>query len=230
MIQPNLSSRTHEQEIGHKLKLIYNKLYSRFGPQYWWPADSLFEVIVGAILTQNTSWLNAEKAISNLKKEKVLSPRKLHKLKLSKLTRLIKPSGYYNIKAKRLKEFLRFFVRNYQASINKLALVKTDKLREEFLLVNGIGPETADSILLYALDKPVFVIDAYTKRIFSRHGLLKEEASYEETQNLFSQNLKKEVKLFNEYHALLVRLAKDFCLKSKPRCQVCPLGNKRFYR
>ncbi len=212
-----------------KLEGIFKRLYSVFGAQHWWPAQSSFEVIVGAILTQNTSWLNVEKAICNLKKEKVLSPQKLYRLKSSKLARLIKPAGYYNIKAKRLNEFLKFFFRHYQANIKKLALVKTDKLRQELLLVNGIGPETADSILLYALNKPVFVIDAYTKRIFSRHGFLKEEISYEAAQNLFSQHLKKEVKLFNEYHALLVRLAKDFCLKTKPRCPACPLGNKKFY-
>ena len=212
-----------------KLEDIFKRLYSVFGAQHWWPADSRFEVIVGTILTQNTSWLNVKKAISNLKKEKVLSPQKLYGLKFSKLARLIKPAGYYNIKAKRLKFFLKFFFRHHQASTKKLALVKTDKLRQELLLVNGVGPETADSILLYALDKPVFVIDAYTKRIFSRHGLLKEKASYAEAQNLFSQHLKKEVKLFNEYHALIVRLAKDFCRKTKPRCQVCPLGNKKFY-
>jgi len=213
-----------------RLMQIYQALYSVFGPQRWWPAESKFEVIVGAILTQNTSWQNVEKAISNLKKEKVLSFQKLYKLKPGKLARLIKSAGYYNIKAKRLKDFLKFFFKKYQANINKLALVKTNKLRQELLLVNGIGPETADSILLYALDKPVFVIDAYTKRIFSRHGFLKEKTSYEAVQNFFKQNLKKEVRLFNEYHALLVRLAKDFCLKTNPRCQACPLGSKRFYR
>ena len=140
-----------------------------------------------------------------------------------RLAVLIRPAGYYNIKSKRLKNFLKFFIERYEGSIEKMSLVKTRALREDLLKVNGIGPETVDSILLYALNKPVFVVDAYTKRILLRHGLIKKDAAYDETQNLFTRFLKKDVKLFNEYHALLVRIGKDFCLKNKPKCQLCPL-------
>ncbi|MDD2679981.1 MAG: endonuclease III domain-containing protein [Candidatus Omnitrophica bacterium] len=206
-----------------KLNLIYRKLYAHFGPQHWWPAETAFEVMVGAILTQNTSWPNVEKAISNLKKHKALGPARLYRLPHGKLARLIRSAGYYNIKTRRLKEFLNFFIQNYQASLKNISRVKSATLRQELLAIKGVGPETADSILLYALNKPVFVIDAYTRRIFSRHKLLKDDATYDEAQRLFTLNLKKDVKLFNEYHALLVALAKHYCLKSAPKCAVCPL-------
>ena len=211
--------------VRKKLKSIYCKLYSNFGPQAWWPADSAFEVMVGAILTQNTNWSNVEKAIANLKKEKVLAPKEIYNLADKKLARLIRPAGYYNLKTKRLKEFLRFFVHNYGASLKKISEIKLHVLRKELLAVNGIGPETADSILLYALNKPIFVIDAYTKRILWRHKLLKEGASYDDAQKLFMLNLEKDAKLFNEYHALLVALGKNYCLKSKPNCSACPLAS-----
>lgn len=205
---------------------IYKKLYSYFGPQHWWPAETAFEVMLGAILTQNTAWTNVEKAILCLKKKKLLNPWKLKKAPLKKIAACIVPAGYYNIKAKRLKEFLKYFFKNYQADIRKMSLVSQAALREELLAVNGIGPETADSILLYALNKPVFVVDAYTKRIFSRHNLIKEDASYNEAQEFFLKRLKESAQLFNQYHALLVKLGKDFCLKNKPRCQICPLKLK----
>jgi endonuclease-3 related protein len=226
----------------HSLDSIYKKLYSSFGPQYWWPAETPFEVIVGAILTQNTNWLNVEKAIHNLKTHQVLTPQALFVLPPEKLSALIRPAGYYNIKAKRLKEFLKFLCNGYQGDINTMRKEDTSLLRRKLLSVHGIGPETADSILLYALHKPVFVIDAYTKRILQRHALLKQNATYEEAQQLCMQNVKtgagpvthsvslrrkdkgsKLVKVFNEYHALLVKTAKEFCLKNKPRCEVCPL-------
>lgn len=206
-----------------KLKLIYKKLYRHFGPQAWWPAENAFEVMVGAILTQNTSWLNAEKAINNLKQDSSLGPQKLYRISCSRLAKLIRPCGYYNIKAKRLKGFIEFIFKVYQGNLKKMAGLKTQTLRQQLLSVNGIGPETADSILLYALDKPIFVVDAYTKRIFSRHGFFPEEASYPEVQNLFMKNLKKDVRLFNNYHALLVRLGKEYCLKRKAKCGTCPL-------
>jgi endonuclease-3 related protein len=202
---------------------IYKKLYAAFGPQHWWPADSPFEVMVGAILTQNTNWQNVEKAINNLKKQKVLSPLKLRRLSLRRLASLIRSAGYYNIKAARLRTFLDFFFQAYKGKVRKMRLASQEALRRQLLSVKGIGPETADSILLYALDKPVFVVDAYTRRILARHGLLGEDASYEEVQGFFARNLKKDVRLYNEYHALLVRLGKDYCLKQKPRCSVCPL-------
>ncbi len=204
---------------------LYEKLYKNFGPQHWWPGESAFEVMVGAILTQNTNWQNVEKAINNLKKRKLLSFKKMHSLPEGRLAVLIRPAGYYNIKAKRLKNFLRYLAKNYSGDLAKMRQKDWNILRQELLSVNGIGPETADSILLYGLHKPVFVIDAYTKRILSRHKFINRRADYYQTQDLFMQNLKKDVKLFNEYHALLVKLAKDFCWKSKPRCQVCPANS-----
>jgi len=207
----------------HRLNLIYKKLYSFFGPQHWWPAESSFEVIVGAILTQNTSWQNAERAIANLGKRKLLNPHKLYRLSDKRLASLIMPAGYYNIKARRLKNFLIFLFKSYKGKLKNMSLRDTQELRQELLSVNGIGPETADSILLYALDKAVFVVDAYTQRVLLRHRLIRNNASYDEIQNLFMKNLKNKVKLFNEYHALLVRLGKEFCLKGRPKCEVCPL-------
>lgn len=206
-----------------RLKSIYERLYAYFGPQHWWPAEGPFEVMLGAILTQNTNWLNVEKAINNLKKHKLLAADKLYRLPQEKLTLLIKSAGYFNIKAKRLKEFLNYFFSVYQGSIKKMSQVATQDLRQQLLSVNGIGPETADSILLYALEKPIFVIDAYTKRILLRHKFIKASSPYNEIQDLFMQNLKADVKLFNEFHALLVRLGKEICLNHKPKCQICPL-------
>lgn len=203
---------------------FYGKLYRHFGPQHWWPAKTHFEVMVGAILTQNTSWLNVEKAISNLKKQKLLEPHKLYKLPPRKLAMLLRPAGYYNVKAKRLRNFLKFLIENYKGSTRKMSLEDCGTLRQKLLSVNGIGPETADSILLYALDKPVFVIDAYTKRILSRHLLASRSLDYGQLQGLFMKHLPKKTRIFNEYHALLVRLGKEFCLKSKPKCQACPLS------
>lgn len=201
---------------------IYNKLYGRFGPQGWWPGDTAFEVIVGAILTQNTAWANVEKAIYNLKKHKLLSSVKLSRTKLSKIADLIRPSGYYNIKARRLLNFINYLNDKYGGNLKKMFEQKSDALRKSLLDIKGIGPETADSILLYAGNKPVFVVDAYTKRIFSRYGLLSEGASYDEIQRLFLHNLPKSVKLYNEYHALIVRTGKDWCRK-KPKCSLCSL-------
>jgi len=207
-----------------KLASIYEKLYKSFGPQYWWPAESHFEVMVGAILTQNTNWSNVEKAIKNLKENKLLTPRKLYKLPDRKLAALIRPAGYFNIKTKRLKKFLKFFLESYQADIKKMSRADVKELRAQLLEVHGVGPETADSILLYALNKPIFVIDAYTKRVLTRHKLIKAGADYQSVQDLFMKNLKKNTKLFNEYHALLVKLNKEFCLKKEPKCATCPLN------
>jgi len=206
-----------------KLEMIYKKLRAYFGAQHWWPAQTSFEVMVGAILTQNTNWTNVEKAISNLKKNRLLGPDKLYHISQKKLSKYIVPAGYYNIKAKRLKGFLGFFFKYYQGRSDKMAAQDKSELRRQLLSVNGIGPETADSILLYALDKPIFVVDSYTKRILSRHRLILDSATYEEVQSLFMRNLPCSAKLFNEYHALLVRLGKEFCLKRSPRCQFCPL-------
>ena len=199
---------------------IYNKLYKFFGPQHWWPGDTPLEIIVGAILTQNTAWTNVEKAIANLKKAGALtSPRAMKKLRTSRLATLIRPAGYYNIKAKRLKNFLDS---GYGLSLKRLGRQEIAKLKSELMSVNGIGPETCDSILLYAFKKPVFVVDAYTKRIFSRHGIFSESLSYDKVQEIFMRSLPSDERLYNEYHALIVRLGKELCRK-KPDCGNCPL-------
>ena len=206
-----------------KLILIYEKLYKAFGPRNWWPGDSPFEVMIGAILTQNTAWVNVEKAIKNLKNERMLSPIKLRDIKFGRLKSLIKPAGFYNVKARRLKHFLNYLSGVYQNNIPKLKRRNLYTLRKELLRVNGVGKETADSIMLYALNKPIFVIDAYTRRIFSRHRLTDENVDYDSLQKIFMDNLPKKYKLFNEYHALIVELGKTFCKSKKPLCEVCPL-------
>jgi endonuclease-3 related protein len=205
---------------------IYNTLFNAFGPQHWWPGDTAFEVAIGAILTQNTNWGNVERAIQNLKKEKVLNSKALNEMQHKKLASLIRPAGYFNIKAKRLKNFLAYLSNHYSGSMKKMKAEDLHDLREELLSVNGIGPETADSILLYALDKPVFVIDAYTKRVLTRHNLVPEKATYHEMQELFQNNISPDVRLYNEYHALFVMVGKDYC-KPKPKCSGCPLENIR---
>lgn len=201
---------------------IYNTLYSAFGPQHWWPGETPFEIAVGAILTQNTNWGNVEKAINNIKTQKALNAKILNEMPHKDLALLIKPAGYFNIKAKRLKEFLSFLTNHYKRSMKKMEAEDTHKLRGRLLNVNGIGPETADSILLYALNKPVFVVDAYTKRVLQRHKIISEKATYQEIQELFHKKLPPNIKLFNEYHALFVRLGKYYC-KPKPKCERCPL-------
>jgi endonuclease III related protein len=178
--------------------------------------------MVGAVLTQSAAWTNVEKAIRNLKEAQSLSPGSIRNMSFSELAELIKPSGYYNVKARKLKSLVYWFHENYSDDIKKMSQMETHKLREELLAVYGIGPETADSIILYALGKPVFVIDAYTRRIFTRIGLLKEEDSYNDCQRLFTANLVADAVVFNEYHALIVKLAKEACNKN-PDCDACCL-------
>lgn len=206
----------------NKLRVIYEALYKAFGPQHWWPGDTFFEVAVGAILTQNTNWGNVEKAIDNLKAAQALSARKIHEMPIDKLSALIRPAGYFNVKAKRLKSFVCFLMDDHHGSMTKMKREDLQTLREKLLAVNGVGPETADSILLYALDKPVFVIDAYTKRILSRHKIMDHDEPYEAFQGLFHEALARDTRLFNEYHAVLVRTGKDYC-RPKPHCHDCPL-------
>ncbi len=206
----------------NKLRTIYEVLYNAFGPQHWWPGDTPFEVAVGAILTQNTNWGNVEKAIDNLKAAQALSAKRIHLMTAKRLASLIRPAGYFNVKAKRLKAFIRFLVVYYRGSMKMMRRTDLGMLRERLLSVNGVGPETADSILLYALGKPVFVIDAYTKRVLSRHHLMDHDKSYGDFQALFHLSLERDEALFNEYHALLVRVGKLYC-RPKPLCGVCPL-------
>ncbi|MFH1848139.1 MAG: endonuclease III domain-containing protein [Candidatus Omnitrophota bacterium] len=202
---------------------IYKKLYGAFGPQRWWPGDTAFEVMIGAVLTQNTAWSNVEKAIRNLRSAGLLNQKKFAAVPVKRLALLIRPSGYYNMKAMRLKNAMTYIDRNFGGSLKKLFALETAELRKTLLGINGIGQETADSIILYAAEKPVFVVDAYTKRIFSRHRIIPGDASYEAVQKLFMSNLPKKTRLYNEYHALIVKLGKDFCKKSKPNCKACPL-------
>ncbi len=206
-----------------KLTEIYELMHKRYGPQHWWPGDTTFEIIVGAILTQNTNWANVEKAIANLAAANCLCPEKLYEMPASDLAAIIRPAGYYNIKAKRLKNFVRFLFAEYGGSLNAMAKEQWQDLRDKLLNINGIGPETADSILLYAFHKPVFVIDAYTKRILWRHKLIGPRSDYSQVQRLFMKNIKADRRVFNEYHALIVRCAKEFC-RSKPLCTQCPLN------
>ena len=208
--------------IRETLAEIYRLLYDAFGPQKWWPGESRFEIIVGAILTQNTNWKNVEKAVTNLKSAKCLDPQELHRLSNEQLAELIRPAGYYNVKAKRLKNFLDWLFEDYDGDVSNLQGVHTERLREQMLAIKGVGRETADSILLYALDRPVFVVDAYTARIAIRHELIEPDADYEQLRYLFESNLTEDVGLFNEYHALLVRAGKESC-KTKARCPGCPL-------
>lgn len=201
---------------------LYDRLLAAYGPQHWWPGDGPFEVMVGAILTQNTSWSNVEKAIANLASAGALDPRVLLELPPARLATLLRPAGFFNVKTRRLRSFLRWFEDRHGSSVEALRDQSLSSLREELLSVKGIGPETADSILLYALEKPSFVVDAYTYRVLRRHRLVGEDASYDELKALFEDNLPRETPLFNEYHALLVRLGKESC-RAKARCEGCPL-------
>jgi len=207
---------------GKNLLKIYKILSKEFGPQDWWPADSPFEVMAGAVLTQNTNWLNVSRAIANLKKEKFLAPQRIVSADKRKLMAAIRPAGFYNQKAAYLKALSRFIAERYGGDITRMSRAETDILRDELLAIKGLGPETADSILLYALNRPVFVIDAYTRRIFGRHGVKIKDSDYSGWQKYFESNLPKDAGQFNEYHALIVRLAKERCRK-KPDCQGCPL-------
>jgi endonuclease-3 related protein len=202
---------------------LYNTLYKAFGPRHWWPGDSPFEVTVGAILTQNTAWRNVEKAIGNLKGANLLSPAALHHLPVEDLAAIIRPAGYYNIKARRLKHFVDFLFRQAGGDLHRLLAGDLDTVRSKLLSINGVGPETADSILLYAGNSPTFVVDAYTKRVLFRHRLMPEEAPYDEVRAFFMDCLEPDVAMFNEYHALLVHLGHTFCGRKKPKCSQCPV-------
>ncbi len=205
-----------------ELTEIYRLLYDEFGPQHWWPGQTRFEIITGAILTQNTNWTNVEKAIVNLKSIDCLTPEKLYHLETAELANLIRPAGYFNVKAKRLKNFINWLFENYNGNLTDLESIDTDRLRAELLSIKGVGRETADSILLYAFERPVFVIDAYTARVVFRHQLITPDADYEQLKDLFESSLPADTQLFNEYHALLVRVGKEFC-KPKAKCPGCPL-------
>jgi len=209
--------------MNNRLLEIYHALYRHFGPQHWWPGDSPLEVMVGAVLTQNTNWQNVSRAIANLKAAGLLSLTALTALPVEVLAARIRPAGYYNLKAGRLKNLLALLNEKYQGQLADFLEEETAVLRALLLSSKGIGPETADSILLYAARRPVFVVDAYTHRFLLRHGLISEEDDYHEIQDLFVGALPEDAALFNEYHALIVRLGKDFCKKRQPLCASCPL-------
>lgn len=201
----------------------YDALFGAHGEQHWWPGHTAFEIIVGAILVQKTSWTNAARAIANLRQASLLTPQALEKVPRARLARLIRPSGYFRQKARKLHEFLGFLRREYRGSLALMFGTPTAHLRAQLLSVHGIGPETADSILLYAGNHPVFVVDAYTRRILKRHGLANGKESYEELRGLFEKSLPNDVRLFNEYHALIVRTGKDHCRSRSALCDTCAL-------
>jgi endonuclease-3 related protein len=208
--------------LGELLQELYQKLWEAFGPQGWWPAETPFEVILGAILTQNTNWRNVAQVLAGLQEEGLLNPLALRDMPEAELARRLKPSGYFNIKARRVKNFLDFFAHRFHGSLEEMAQEDLRFLRPALLEIKGIGPETADSILLYAMHKPTFVVDAYTFRVLSRHDLAPESSSYDELQGLFMENLPADVPLYQEFHALLVKVGKEFC-RPRPRCPSCPL-------
>lgn len=206
-----------------ELKMVFQSLLEAYGPQNWWPGDTAFEVMIGAILTQNTAWSNVEKAIGNLKQAGIFSAATLIEVPHDEMAQLIRPSGYFNIKADRLKQFCRFL--QQQGGESALRRLETSKLRALLLSVKGIGPETADDMLLYAFQRPVFVIDAYTRRLFSRLGMVAGDESYEVLRAGLETALGPDAELFNEYHALIVCHAKSFC-NTKPKCSGCPLADR----
>jgi endonuclease-3 related protein len=212
-----------DQSLAQALLNIYRRLLARYGPQHWWPAVEPFEVIVGAILTQSAAWGNVEKAIANLREASALSPKTLRQLSTPKLAKLVRPCGYYNAKALKLKSFAYWLGNHHHDDLSRLFASNVDELRQQLVSINGIGQETADSIILYAAAKPSFVIDAYTRRIISRIGLAPAKNSYAAYQALFMEHLPADAKLFNEYHALLVYLGKKVC-RPRPLCPQCCLS------
>jgi endonuclease-3 related protein len=253
-------SRAPQSNPAEKIRNYYTALSGAWGAQHWWPAETQFEVIVGAYLTQNTAWTNVEQALANLRRANLLSVEGIRTVRLPRLQRLIRPSGYFRQKAARLKTFVAFLDDRYQGSLAEMFSQPTEELREELLSLNGIGPETADSILLYAGNHPVFVVDAYTRRILDRHAILPQKSDYEDIRQLFQISLnpiatEQErtpygtppslasgirgaahppsamstaqrtalVQVYNEMHGLIVGVGKNYCRKSKPSCDECPL-------
>jgi endonuclease-3 related protein len=207
---------------GEILMEIYDLLFTAFGPQNWWPAENDLEMMIGAILTQNTSWSNVEKAIQSLKEKDLVSIKGLGDIPTPILAEYIRPAGYYNLKARRLKNLISLIEDKHDGDLNSLFSLPTETIRRELLSVRGIGLETADSMILYGAQRPLFVVDTYTHRILSRHGLIEQEAGYFEVQMLFMDTLPHDVEIFKEFHALLVKTGKGFC-RRKPLCPGCPL-------
>jgi endonuclease-3 related protein len=205
------------------LRDVYERLLKAFGPQHWWPGESPFEIMVGTVLVQNTAWRNVERAIQNLREAGLMEPRALYAVPEAQLAELIRPAGYYQVKARRLRNLLRLIVDEYDGSLDAMFRTGLTTLREELLSVSGIGPETADAILLYAGGLPTFVVDTYTHRVLARHGWIGYDAGYHEIKDYFESSLPADAVVYNEYHALLVRLGKEYCRKTGPKCEACPL-------
>jgi endonuclease-3 related protein len=220
----NLGAMNQFASPARVLMDYYRTMSARLGPMRWWPAKSPFEVIVGAILTQNTAWTNVERAIENLRRERLLTQTAMERVSVARLGRLIKSSGYFRQKARKLKMFVCFVRDEFGGSLKRMFAVPTTELREKLLGVHGIGPETADSILLYAGNHPIFVVDAYTRRIMTRHNILREKDAYDEIRAHFENNLPRDARLYNEYHALIVNTGKNWCRSKNPICAECPLG------
>jgi len=208
--------------LREKLQYVCNRLADHFGPLHWWPADTPFEVVIGAFLTQNTAWRNVEQAIAALKQAIPLTPQALSALHPERLEALIRPAGFFRQKAQRLQLFSAYLLERHQGDLDAMLGGAMPQVRQTLLSLKGIGPETADAILLYAAQRPSFVVDAYTQRLMKRFGILRGDESYEEIRNLFMDNLPHQVDLFNEYHALIVEQCKTFCRK-RPLCASCPL-------
>jgi len=218
-----VATATHPLTHPSELLRYYDAMSAALGPMRWWPAKTPFEVIVGAILTQSTAWGNVELAVANLHSAKLLTPSAMLRVRTSRLATLIRPSGYFRQKAKKLKAFVRFLQADYKGSVARMFQTPTDQLREKLLEVHGIGLETADSILLYGGNHPIFVVDAYTHRILGRHGITDGKADYEKVRSLIENSIPRQAELFNEFHALIVNTGKNWCRKSAPHCEKCPL-------
>ncbi len=215
--------KSAQPSLRKALLRIFDTLSQHYGPTHWWPGDTPFEIAIGAILTQNTAWTNVEKAIVNLKKEALLSPKHLVEASEEVVQAALRPSGYFRQKTERVRLFSEHLLQHYQGSIRRMARRPLAELRPELLSLKGIGPETADDILLYACEHPVFVVDAYTRRILTRHGLIEDNLSYEALRSLLEENLPTDLHLFREFHGLIVWTGKDFC-RTKPHCEDCPMG------
>jgi endonuclease-3 related protein len=222
-VVPRVRASGRELQPQPLLRQYYDALFAAYGPQHWWPGRSRFEIIIGAILVQNTSWTNAEPAIENLRREKLLTPRAIETIALTRLARLIRSSGYFRRKAKKLKAFVHFLNMEHQGSLTKMFRTPTLVLRDQLLSVHGIGLETADAILLYAGKHPVFVVDAYARRMLDRHGLAEPAHGYESIRQLFECSVLPDARLYNEFHALIVHIGKHYCRAKVPRCDECAL-------
>jgi endonuclease-3 related protein len=212
------------KSINERLMEFFNAMLAAFGPQNWWPGDSPLEIMIGAVLTQNTNWKNVERAIDNLRREKMINIEKIVMAQPKLLAELIRPAGYFTVKAKRLKNLMNHIWKNFRGDLDQFFDLPVSTLREELLSISGIGPETADDIILYAANKPTFVVDTYTYRILLRHHLISQDDEYMTIKELFEDNLPADVDLFNEYHALIVAVGKNYCKKTNPTCENCPLN------